>query len=671
LAGTATAEPQARPVRRRKVRKTRGPQGLRAIIARVRPVEAEALLILALFGFALLMRWPNLMRLPHFTDEIGEIRYLLQIYRGERFPLTAQVTYFGPVHHYLVALCFWLFGPSITLPRTIVCVIGALTVAMTYLIGRELGGWRLGLLGGALLATLPQHIVVNSHVAWANSTTPIYATICCYAILRAVRALPALVLAGAAPPSGRRFRAAGGWLLLCGLVFGLMLQTHVGTVVLAPAIGGTFLFALWRTRAWSILRTPWPYLAPLLTILAYSPVIIENARSGFAGYYRARGRDYAFVADPSTDTYFYNLRNLLYEVARMISNPFRTPARTLDYFTSPYMLIAVALALLGLVLLARRGQILPALATLITALAMPYFNHAYGVDGDRYLVTGRYIAFLLPLLTIAIGAGAIALMTLALRAIPQHPPRGVALRTLAAIVPVALLLALILYPIIPLRRYYTYESSVDPDNASFLDTVAFVNSVRGTRAPVLIGPLFYQGRSEGWGRRTRYPRYLADAGWRAPSGATRPTHRAAEDRRRDRSERRRGTADRDHDARRVLPDPRGGAAPPPQRALPPARALLDRAELLRGLSLHPRPRARRELPARERPDPRRLTCDRPYVKEYTDGGATISADDHDPRRTRSGAARGVRSPPDDRLQRCGEDRVAAARAGRPLQQRRR
>ena len=492
MAGTATAEPQARLVRRRKVRKTRGPQGLRAIIARVRPVEAEALLILALFGFALLLRWPNLMRLPHFTDEIGEIRYLLQIYRGERFPLTAQVTYFGPVHHYLVALCFWLFGPSITLPRTIVCVIGALTVAMTYLIGRELGGWRLGLLGGALLATLPQHIVVNSHVAWANSTTPIYATICCYAILRAVRALPALVPAGAAPPSGRRFRAAGGWLLLCGLVFGLMLQTHVGTVVLAPAIGGTFLFALWRTRAWSILRTPWPYLAPLLTLLAYSPVIIENARSGFAGYYRARGRDYAFVADPSTDTYFYNLRNLLYEVARMISNPFRTPARTLDYFTSPYMLIAVALALLGLVLLARRGQILPALATLITALAMPYFNHAYGVDGDRYLVTGRYIAFLLPLLTIAIGAGAIALATLALRMIPRCPPRGVSLRTVAAVVPVALLLALILYPIVPLRRYYTYESSVDPDNASFLDTVAFVNSVRGTRAPVLIGPLFYK-----------------------------------------------------------------------------------------------------------------------------------------------------------------------------------
>lgn len=490
MAGTATVGPPIQQRQRHKVRQTRRPRGLRAVLARVRPVEAEALAILALFSFALIMRWPNLMRLPHFTDEIGEIRWLLQIYRGEAFPLTAQVTYFGPVHHYLVAFCFWLFGPSVALPRTIVCVIGALTVAMTYLIGRELGGWRIGLLGGALLATLPQHIVVNSHVAWENSTTPLYATFCYYTILRAARALPRPATAVIPPQSEHSFRTAGRWLLLCGLCFGLLLQTHVGTIVLVPALAATFGLALRRTRAWRIFRTPWPYLAPLLTLLAYSPVLIENARTGFAGYYRARGRDYAFVADPTTNTYLYNLRNLLYELARMISNPFRMPERALHYFTSPYMLIAIALALLGLGILLWRGQILPILAVAITSLAMPYFNHAYGVDGDRYLLTGRYIAFLLPLLAIAVGTGALALAGYALRAIPRRNWHRIDLRTAAAIVPALLIIALILYPIIPLRRYYTHESQLDPDNATFLDTLAFVKSVRGTRAPVLIGPLF-------------------------------------------------------------------------------------------------------------------------------------------------------------------------------------
>ena len=520
MAGTATAEPKARQhpdARRRKAKKPRQ-RGIGAILATVRPIEAEALLILALFGAAMLARWPNLLRLPHFTDEIGEIRWTLPIYRGEAFPLTAQVKYFGPVHHYLLALCLWLFGPSITLPRALVCVIGALTVVLTYLIGREIGGWRLGALGAALLATLPQHIVVNSHVAWENSTTPFYAALCFYATLRATRAMRQAGAVGAGAegaarpdtaPSARRafgrFPVALRWPLLCGFCFGLILQTHVGTIVLAPALAATFLLALRRERAWPLLRSPWLYAAPVATIVAYSPVLIDNLLNGLAGFRRARGRDYAFVADPTTDTYFSNLRNLCFALARMISNPFRIPERALHYLTSPYMLIAVALALLGLAILTRRGQPLPLLATICTALAMPYFNHAYGVDGDRYLVTGRYIAFLLPPLMIAVVAGALRSAEWGMRSAEwlvwrwadRRAPASTAPRarfriphSAFRIVPALLILALILYPLIPLRRYYTHESQLDPDNATFLETVRFIESVRGPNTPVLIGPLF-------------------------------------------------------------------------------------------------------------------------------------------------------------------------------------
>lgn len=502
MAGTATAEPKtARPPARGQKGRARPKRrrDLRAYLSVVRPIEAEALLILALFIFAMLMRWPYLLRLPHFTDEIGEIRWILGIWRGEHFPLTAQVKYFGPVHHYFVALCFWLLGPSLTLPRAIVCVFGALTVVLTYLIGRELGGWRVGALAAALLATLPQHIVVNSHVAWANSTTPFYAAVCFWAVLRACKALGtvpdgrgatvgAAASGPAAAPAPRVGRVAR-YLLLAGFAFGLMMQTHVGTVVLAPALAGTFLVALWRARAWRVLRSPWIYLSAAAAALAYSPVIIDNLRNGLAGFYRARGRNYAYTADPTADTYLHNLRNLLFELARMISNPFRIPERALHYFTSPYMAIAVALAVVGLLVLARRGQPLPLLALVSTALTMPYFNHAYGVEGDRYLLTGRYVAFLLPPLLIGVAAGALWLAGVAGRlpfAVRQSRAARPAILALAA----ALILALVLYPIIPLRRYYTHESRLDPDNASFLETVRLVNQLRGPRTPVLIGPLF-------------------------------------------------------------------------------------------------------------------------------------------------------------------------------------
>ena len=93
--------------------------------------------------------------------------------------------------------------------------------------------------------------------------------------------------------------------------------------------------------------------------------------------------------------------------------------------------------------------------------------------------------FLLPPLVVAIAAGAIALATWGLQCFPARW-RNFPLRSALTIVPLALILLLVLYPIIPLRRYYTHEASLDPDNATFLETVRFVQQVRGPRTPVLI-----------------------------------------------------------------------------------------------------------------------------------------------------------------------------------------
>ena len=500
LAPPARAQPTQRRTKQRPRRQRRGWWGARA---RIRPADAELLLLIALFGAAMLVRWPYLLRLPHFTDEIGEIRWALTIFRGEQFPLTGQVKYFGPLQHYLLAACMWLFGPSILLPRLLICLIGGLTVVLTYLLGRELGGWRVGALGAALLATLPQHIVVNSHIAWQNSTTPFYSTLCAYAVLRAVRALPTVQPRILVPYWAR-------WLLLAGFVFGLLLQTHIGTLVLAPAFAATFAWGLrpasrpvttdeplaaltepvappWRR----VLRSPWPYLAGLLAVVAYSPVLIDNSRSGWVGFSRAQGRDYAYVKDPTLAAYLANLRDLAFELMRMLSNPFRIPERPLHYLTSWPMLIAVALCLGGLGLLARRGQILPLAMLVSTAAIMPRFNHAYGVDGDRYLVTGRYVAFLLPPLVVAVAAAALALAGWGLARIPARW-RGLRLRDAALLVPVALIALLVLFPLVPLRRYYTHEARLDPDNATFLATVRFVQQTRSPRTPVLIDEFLYK-----------------------------------------------------------------------------------------------------------------------------------------------------------------------------------
>lgn len=135
----------------------------------------------------------------------------------------------------------------------------------------------------------------------------------------------------------------------------------------------------------------WPYLLRL----SHFTDEIGEIRNSLGGLNRIQTRrDYAYETNPTWATYRHNLFNLLGEVARIISNPMRIAERRLHYLTSPYLLVAAGLCVVGLVVLARRRQILPLAALVSTAAIMPYFNHAYGVEGDRYLLTSRYIAFL-------------------------------------------------------------------------------------------------------------------------------------------------------------------------------------------------------------------------------------------------------------------------------------
>jgi 4-amino-4-deoxy-L-arabinose transferase-like glycosyltransferase len=482
----ATAERPAVAARRGQAKK-RGRGG--ALGRWLGTPRAELLLVAGLFLFALATRWPYLLRLPHFTDETVEVFFAMEIWRGEKLPLHGW-GYYGPLHAYITAVCLWLFGPSIVLPRAIVLVFGALTVLATYLLGRELAGRPAALLGAALLASAPQHIIVNSHVAWFNSTTPFYTTLSCWALVRAIRLFER---ERAAPASRPRWWARGGpSLALAGFLFGLALHTHPGTIVLAPALAAAALVALWRRRLWGLLRGPWPYLAPLAGIVAYSPVLWFNLTNGLYGVERVQtSRRYAYEMEPSWDSYLHNLRNLVFQLGRMISNPMRIPERPLHYLTSPYLTSAAALCLAGIVLLLRRRQPLPLFALLSTLAIMPRFNTAYGVEGDRYMLTGRYVTYLLPLAYLAIALAALTLAGLALRAVPRAW-RGLALRAPARAVPAALLALLVLYPLLPLGRYYRHESAKDPGNATFLATVRFLDEARGPDTPILLDDFLHK-----------------------------------------------------------------------------------------------------------------------------------------------------------------------------------
>lgn len=478
-------------------RQQRRPRRRRALPAWVRHPAVEVVAVLALCAAAAAVRWPYLLRLPKFTDETVEVRWVFQIVEGQAFPLTAFDPYYGPIHAYVLAASLKLFGYHVILPRLVSLVFGALTVGATYLLGRDLAGRGAGALGAALLVTAPQHIVVNSHIAWENATTPFYTTLGCWALVRWTMAdgrwtsdLPS-----------RPWRAAA-WIALCGFLFGLAVQTHPGTVVLGPGLALAFLWRAWRSLRRPGNRQAAPaagtrtrlvfhaVLATLAALVAYSPVLIYNLTNDLAAVGKvASSRNYAFESNPSWAAYGRNLRELVFALLRQISNPFRIPESFAGYLTSPYLLLMAGLCLGGIVLLARRGQPLILCVLLGTLALMPRFNRAYGGAGadqigDRYLLTGRYLTYFLPLADIAIGAAAVALIAVAWRALPRR------WRDPAIALPAALVPLLVLYPLQPLWRYYAHEGARDPNSASFLATVAAIDAARGPRTPVWLDRQF-------------------------------------------------------------------------------------------------------------------------------------------------------------------------------------
>src|SRR5919202_1270590 len=114
---------------------------------------SEAGFLLLVGGLSLALRLPNYQLIPVFTDETEDLRRALLTARGQLFPLTDTSTYIGSLWDWLVALGFRLSRFSVYTPRTLMLILGVLTVLAAYGLGRAWGGQLGGLLTGGLLAT--------------------------------------------------------------------------------------------------------------------------------------------------------------------------------------------------------------------------------------------------------------------------------------------------------------------------------------------------------------------------------------------------------------------------------------------------------------------------------------------------------------------------------------
>lgn len=416
--------------------------------------------VLGLVLLAGLIRLPYLSDIPRYTDELQEVLWSLDIARGAILPLTAVDSYYGPLWSYLLAGLFKLFGPSPTLPRLTALVIGAGFVGLTYGFARSLAGRWVAFIAAGLLATSPGHIIINSHTARSNSTTPLFTTAALWLVCLALE--DRVWDVGSSTQVWRR--PDPRLLVPAGLLLGLALQTHISVVALAPGLAA---YVVWRRPR--LLRSPWAWLALGAAALGYANMIVFNLLNNFWSFRHASSLQAGYTGGRSTDLAFYtaNLESLVQSLARLLSG-------TIETSDSPTRFLYMLLAGFGLALLARRGGALLVFASLSIILVLPYFNPRYGP-----ILSGRYLIPLLPLAFTGIGVT----LVWSARWIAERL-RGPAARWQPAAASIGLALALL--PLLSLRQYYLDALADGRTNAPLDQLAAAAVTARAEGEVVLL-----------------------------------------------------------------------------------------------------------------------------------------------------------------------------------------
>jgi dolichyl-phosphate-mannose-protein mannosyltransferase len=427
--------------------------------ATVSPLLLDLALATGLGALALALRLQQLLTVPRFSDEQLDVLYTLPLYRLQALPLVAFDPYNGPLFSGLLAAFFWLIGPRPEAPRLLVTLLASATVVLTFLLGRALGGRLAGLVAAGLLATCATHVLVNSHVAWSNATTPFFTTLAILTALPAVR------------------RGSGRHLALSGLAFGVALQSHPSVIAMLPGVGLAVLLKRWR-----LALSRWTLLAGALFLLGYSPVIVYNLfpdsdlayrqavsglvpdsriLAGGAGDRLEHEREMNAEGQASVGP-LANSGQLLLNLPRVAGSLIETKSSWTQYLLAPTFWIYGLLLLAGLLWPAWRGQPLTTLAGLGFLGLLAIINNKY-----EPIFNGRYVMAVLLLAFVGFGWLASECWS--------------AWRRPAARLGLGLgALALVLWPILPLQAYLGRNAA---DGQVDLDLIQSAATMATARRP--------------------------------------------------------------------------------------------------------------------------------------------------------------------------------------------
>ena len=420
-----------------------------------------------LFVGALLVRLPYYLEMPHITEEFREVQIATEVTRGTHYPLFISVNdYMGIAHSYFLGFFLKVVGINIWAPRLYMVLVGALAVVLTYWLAREMATRSVAVVAAGLMLGSPMHILIGSHMAVANCTTPFFSTLMLITFYRGVS------------------KDSGYLVVLSGFLAGIAFQTHPFVIFFfLPMFIWYGINQIKRGRSLrDTLGRPFLYVAVFAFLLAYGGLIFHNA----VGYVwdgrvymlsTAQKRDAMQRSSLDLWSYLQALRNLLQNLLSSISGSFDVQF-SLESFLRPAMLFYGLWLLFSLVHTLSRRKVFFLLFFLSAALFLPFVNQNWSVlDKNRYL---------LPWLPICYIAMATFMVDILMWVREIEVPRY---RTPAALLfPLALFISLIvvLYPVLSLWHFYQIHQGDAWNNRSILLTTETLRPYEEQSIPIYI-----------------------------------------------------------------------------------------------------------------------------------------------------------------------------------------
>lgn len=173
--------------------------------------------------------------------------------------------YLGPLYYYMMAPALWLANYSPVGPAVMIALLGVFTIWFVYRIGKEWFGKWAGVVAAFLYAISPT-VIIYSRSSWNPNIMPFFALLTVYAVWKIWK------------------EKKWGWLIVAGISYAFVLQSHYLGLLLIPVIGLFWLISLvnvWKDVKQRKKMLTHSFIGLFLFALLMSPLVIFDARHGW------------------------------------------------------------------------------------------------------------------------------------------------------------------------------------------------------------------------------------------------------------------------------------------------------------------------------------------------------------------------------------------------------